>query len=120
MALLAAVTEGDPREVYALISNGANMAAVDADQNTALHLAALNRHTGIVQLLLFKGCDKLMENKDGMTAAVLARQNGAGSIASTIEDFEPSGAVLSEAIAQLDAHICKRFEGIEARVAALK
>lgn len=118
--LVAAIEAGDAQKAYALCNEGANLNGVNEEGDTPLHVAASARQSGIAQLLLLKGADKLIKNKAGQTASQLARSNGFHDVVGIIEDFEPSGAVLSDVIGKLDENIVKRFDGIQARLRELE
>eukprot|EP00656_Telonema_subtile_P009308 TRINITY_DN14376_c0_g1_i1.p2 TRINITY_DN14376_c0_g1~~TRINITY_DN14376_c0_g1_i1.p2 ORF type:complete len:123 (+),score=32.77 TRINITY_DN14376_c0_g1_i1:140-508(+) len=119
MSLLAAVTEGNPQKVYQLCTAGANLLGIDEDGNSALHLAAMHKQASSAQVLLLKGADKLLQNNAGKTPMQVALASGSSDIAAMIDDFEPSGAVLSEVVGKLDEHIVKRFDAIEKRLDVL-
>lgn len=49
------------------------MSAVDKDQNNSLHLAALNGHKGVVEVLLRYGGDPSVPNGNGLLPVELAK-----------------------------------------------
>ncbi|KAK2505911.1 hypothetical protein MC885_021917 [Smutsia gigantea] len=59
-----------------LLSEGANVHAVDKNKRTALMLAADNGSTNIARLLLQKDIDVLSEDTLGWTAENYARNRG--------------------------------------------
>lgn len=77
MALIFSVANGSYKEIEAisllriLIDDGANLAIVDADGNTALHHAAINGLEEIVSLLISAGADRNSRNLLGDTAVDL-------------------------------------------------
>lgn len=56
-----------------LLSQGANVSALDKDQNSSLHLAALNNNKGVVEVLLRSGADPSVPNGNGLLPVELAQ-----------------------------------------------
>jgi ankyrin repeat protein len=75
-SLLHAVAKyGDEAAVKFLLENGANVNAVDAKGNTALHMAAKGRGQNrdkIIQILLYNHADPSLKRKNGKTALMIA------------------------------------------------
>mmetsp|Transcript_145 Transcript_145/g.353 ORF Transcript_145/g.353 Transcript_145/m.353 type:complete len:118 (-) Transcript_145:241-594(-) len=57
----------DRRVVTGLVEAGADVKAVDRDNNTALHLAAKRGHTGLVRTLLSLGASTTATNSASQT-----------------------------------------------------
>lgn len=74
--LLLAAEKGNAAEVSGLLGTGANPAAADEFQWTALHLAAKAGHDETVRILLSKGVDIDARTNFNNTAADLARKAG--------------------------------------------
>lgn len=74
-ALHAAVRQRNVEVVDLLLEAGANVSAVDADENTPLHLAA-ERDATIVALLLERGADREPLNRLGRSPMRLADRAG--------------------------------------------
>ena len=81
-ALIKACEENDLQRVKKVIKNGADPNAKDSYGNTALHKAAQNGRTDIVEKLLEKMSPEAVNAKDsyGNTALHLAAQNGRADI----------------------------------------
>jgi len=58
-----------------LLTRGAQLAAVDDLEKSALHLAAENGAVGVVDLLLRRGADAFEIDVEGQTPLELAQQN---------------------------------------------
>jgi ankyrin repeat protein len=56
-----------------LLDAGAAPDAQNKQGSTALHLAAINGHVGVVKVLLAKGANAAVPNKEGKAAAELAK-----------------------------------------------
>ncbi|KAL4861148.1 ankyrin repeat-containing domain protein [Aspergillus spectabilis] len=83
-ALHAAASKGDVKATEALIRHGAKADDVnprDEDRNTALLLAAMEGHEGVVQFLLNQGANDRHINNCGDTALRLAEENGHENVA---------------------------------------
>lgn len=74
--IIQASDSSESEIVEALLSAGANVDAVDSDNNTALHKACENGNNEIVKILLAHRADVDVENDDGETPLSLARDNG--------------------------------------------
>lgn len=70
--LITAARTGSSDTVQALVDQGANVNAHDADGQTSLMVAAGRGATGTVQLLLSKGADINAKDKNGRTAFLWA------------------------------------------------
>lgn len=81
------VSRNAPNALGVFLELGPNLAALDTNGNSALHVAATwNRHTCARQLLKF-GIDINTENKDGKTAYQIAFENGCKEIGEEIALF---------------------------------
>lgn len=58
------------------VENGADVAAADYNELTALHLAAKNEYEAVVGLLIEKEADAEVESRGRETALHLAASNG--------------------------------------------
>ena len=63
--MLLAARRGDTKVVSLLIEAGANTAATDMEQWSALHWAANNGHIDTVSVILASGVDTECRNADG-------------------------------------------------------
>ena len=71
---LAALNWGKVRVARWFLENGADVNFADQDGNTALHLAVMQKmKPDLIQLLLERDADPQLNNKKGMTPALLAR-----------------------------------------------
>ena len=66
-----AAEEGYVEIVNLLLTNEADMNAVDENGNTPLHLAVLNEHISCALALLHDGADNLKENNKKQTAVAM-------------------------------------------------
>ena len=87
--LLLAVQEGDVAMTDALLRHGANPNAQDAwSHNSCLLLAIESGNAALVALLLAAdGINLAASNKDGLTAAMMAKQKGDATILSQLAPF---------------------------------
>jgi uncharacterized protein len=77
-ALTRAASEGDVRQVQALLDEGVDVNARDKAGGTALMRASVTGHADIVRRLLDKGVNVNSTNKDGRTALMLASREVTG------------------------------------------
>jgi ankyrin repeat protein len=82
--------------VYTFLAAGADVRWVDDNGNTALHLAAMNRHHDVVKVLLERGADMDEENDCGQTPLHLAVLSGREAI-NIVQLLLERGADLSAA-----------------------
>ena len=75
-SLHVAATEGHALTAHILVQAGAELDALDDEQNTALMLACHHGKTEVVRYLLQAGADMTLKGDDGMTCLHLATQNG--------------------------------------------
>lgn len=61
------------RCVSKLLEAGANPNALNANNQTALHISCLTQHVGITKLLLAKGVQTDIKDSDGDTALACAK-----------------------------------------------
>jgi ankyrin repeat protein len=75
--LFKACVVGDEEAVRRLIvADDVNFKAVDPTGSSALHVAADNGHTKIVEILIHYGIDINAANNEGQTALMLATRGG--------------------------------------------
>lgn len=74
--LLRAARQGDEVQVRALLKQGVDVQAVEADGSTALHHAANRADLGIVEALLAAGAKVTAANRYGVTPLTLAAATG--------------------------------------------
>jgi hypothetical protein len=77
VSLTNAVTSGDERAVSALLANGADVNESTSGGQTALILAVIFGHTGLVQLLINAGADAQLRDNLGLNAIEWAKRRGA-------------------------------------------
>lgn len=75
-SILAAVRQGDPAAVRALIDRKVDVNAADVDSTTALHWAVYRDSLEIVDLLIGAGATAKTANRYGVTPISLAATNG--------------------------------------------
>jgi ankyrin repeat protein len=73
--LQSAAQAGDLQRVQDLLDGGAAVNGVDAEGNTALHLAAFNGHLDVVKALLAAGADANAQDAQGWTPIFKAAYN---------------------------------------------
>ncbi len=73
--LQSAAQAGDLQQVQDLLAAGASVNGVDAEGNTALHLAAFNGHEEVVKALLAAGADANAQDAQGWTPIFKAAYN---------------------------------------------
>jgi ankyrin repeat protein len=87
-ALLSAAKKGDLAEVRSLLDNNPELDLAQAMTsifgNTALHLAAENRHTQLVEFLIDKGAEVNATTKEGSTPLHLTALKGQGELAEVL------------------------------------
>jgi ankyrin repeat protein len=83
--LHSAVESGSIPLLDLLLSHGAKPDAVEFLEATPLHSAAARGNREMVRKLLAAGADRNRKNKDGKTAADLARQYGHADVAEELE-----------------------------------
>jgi ankyrin repeat protein len=88
--LHAAAMLGRVEEGRRLLDYHADLEARDQFGDTPLHLAALHGETRMVKLLAEAGADTANENKAGLTARDLARQNRQEDTAEYLEGLDAS------------------------------
>lgn len=91
--LMCAIEYDCMRPIEMLLARGANVNAQDCNGNTALRYVILNSddtlQERLILLLLRCGCDKSIQNNEGLTAEMLARSDGCYDIADLLRDYEP-------------------------------
>ncbi len=75
-SLIDAALYNKVKEVKLLLANGANVNAVDKNNNTAVSTASYYGHEQIVKLLLAHGANVNIANKYGLTALIAASDKG--------------------------------------------
>lgn len=86
--LMHAAFEGDLPKAVALLQQGADVNAHDADGDTALMFASFNGHFLLVKLLLGHGADVLLRARNGWTAKQAAMSKNHKDIGALIERAE--------------------------------
>lgn len=81
-AVHQAALAGDAERISALVANGADVNATDANGRTALMIAASAGKTSVVDVLLTRGANpNVTDSKDGRTALIIATEGGHGDVA---------------------------------------
>ncbi|MCO5592412.1 hypothetical protein L7F22_046415 [Adiantum nelumboides] len=93
MQLLFQASKGDEDGIKALINDGADVNIADFDDRTALHVAACEGHTRVVNLLLKKGANANARDRWGSTPLSDAKHYGNKEV---VEILEKAGAKLPE------------------------
>jgi ankyrin repeat protein len=78
------VTTGDVNAARRMVEEGVDVNAKDRYGQTALMLAALHGHTGLVELLIAQGADLDVTAKFGLSALMLAVVGGHTATASML------------------------------------
>jgi ankyrin repeat protein len=92
-----AAERGDLEAVRALVHNGADVNAAQADGMTALHWAALNRDARMASILLYAGAHPQATTRLGAYTAVhLAAQRGFADVLRTLLDAGADPTALTE------------------------
>ena len=78
--LADAAEKADWKRVRALVKEGADATAAQADGMTALHWAAYHDEAAVAKLLLASGAKAKVENRYGVTPLSLACTNGSGDL----------------------------------------
>jgi uncharacterized protein len=119
-ALMYAARQGAVQAATALADGGADLDATDPDGATALALAVINGHAGVVRLLLARGANPNIADRTGMTPLYAAvdlhtMQLGFGrpdpppsTIAGSVEMVETLLAKGADPNARLSGRILKR------------
>ena len=95
-----AAQAGDAAQVRALLQQGADVNAAQADGLTALHWAAMNNSVEIVDLLVYAGATlRPLTRVGGYTPLHLASRSGHGGVVSAL----------------IEARSCERFELLSRR-----
>ena len=76
---------GDIELLKRSLEEGANVDQIDEDGSTPLMLAAVNGQKDAVEFLLRKGADPSRKDREGRSAASMARDAGYGGVAAIIE-----------------------------------
>ncbi len=120
VGLIEAAKRGDAEAVQALLTGGADPSRARGDGTTALHMAALEGHGAVVDLLLAAGAEVGATTRIGAyTPLHLASQGGHGAVVRTLLD---KGADATRATANSGAaplHLAARAVAGEDAVAAL-
>ncbi|KAJ1478814.1 kinase-like domain-containing protein [Baffinella frigidus] len=89
-----------------LLDAGANVAAKNAEGETALHLAACNGHKGVARMLLDAGADLAsIDHYAGKTALDLAEDCGHEGVARVLRDAWRARSAARAVPAQAGAHV---------------
>lgn len=92
-----AAERGDLEAVRALVRNGADVNAAQADGMTALHWAALNRDPRMTSVLLYAGAHPQATTRlGGYTAAHLAARRGFADVLRTLLDGGAEATAVTE------------------------
>ena len=86
-ALHLASARGHIEVAWALLDNGADVAAVDKCDSTPLHLASSGGHARVVRLLLEHGVDADTKDKQDISPLDLAIQGGHMEVTKTLLEF---------------------------------
>ncbi|EPE36603.1 Ankyrin repeat-containing protein [Glarea lozoyensis ATCC 20868] len=85
--LLAAVVEGDPKDVQRLLDEGANLSVKNRDGLTPLHLAVQQQDTFMVNRLLERGANTEATSNDGSKPLFIAAAFSTASAVLIVEDL---------------------------------
>ena len=88
---------GDSEDVVEALGNNADVNAIDEDGRSALHMAAANGHTGIMQTLLDAGANTEQRNPTGNTALHWACVGGSAAAVQLLLDGGADACALNDA-----------------------
>jgi len=108
-ALMLAATFGYSMVALDLVNKGARV-GLSSKGVTALHLAALQGHLGVVKTLLEKGADPQARNDEGLTPAMLALRNGHIEVAKYLSPEEANATHYFESSRPVGDGICSDNE----------
>lgn len=79
-----AASDGDSAMINRLLDLGAEIDAVNEDLQTALHVSASNGFVNAARVLVNRGANNGLRDRNGMTAEMLARAIGAFGLANIL------------------------------------
>lgn len=117
-ALFDAVRAGDPNEVRALLSAGADVDDADASGRTALMVAAEQDDAVMVELLLEAGADATQRTDEGVSVLTIAKAEASPDVVALLRSAgarESREELLDEAIRRGDLEAVTRLldEGVD-------
>lgn len=74
-----------------MLQEGASIEETDDDNQTVLHLAAIEGHYNFVKFLLEQGANKFAKNRDGRIPLHLASQRGHSEVVKLLLEGEKTG-----------------------------
>lgn len=83
-----AASRGHAAAIQVLVNNGADVNAVDRDNCTSLHLAALLGSNDVIALLIAEGANASVANSDGKTPHALYKGNDSRILGYLVTDSE--------------------------------
>jgi len=98
--LMRAASGGDLERTVALLQEGTDLNARDADGDTALMYASFNGHFPVVKLLLGHGADVFLRARNGWTARQAAVSRGHKEVVALLERAEAKS--VAEGVSRLD------------------
>ena len=114
-ALMMACANGHVEAIQHLLDSGADINAINATGNTALHWSVLTgQQLAIKTLLSHGGCNLLIKNQHGSTAAMEAEQNGKGEIVELLLDaLQGDEEAAAEALGHVDSEAWTEEERVQ-------
>jgi ankyrin repeat protein len=115
--IMVCAENGDQATASVLLGSGVSIEATNGNRQTALHLAAANRHATMVQLLVDWGANKEAKDRFGQTALHVAAKNGFEIVVEMLVETLAVDREAKDMIGQTALHVASgRGHGSTARM----